>query len=226
MQTATPNLPEILIVGAGGHGRVVLEIIQAAAQFRPAGFIDADAGLAGTTIAGVPVLGSLNVLPRLLQQRKGFRAVIAIGDNRIRRTYAAKVAAAGIELVSAVHPSAIVSPSATVGRNVVIAAGAIIATEAVIGDSVLVNTGAIVDHECHVGDGVHICPGAKLSGRVTVGAGAFIGLGATVIQCLEIGAEAIVGAGAVVIHDVEPGATVVGVPARIIRSQDRILLPA
>lgn len=224
MGTAPAILPEVLIIGAGGHGRVVLEIVRAEGKYHPTGFIDADAALADTLVAGVPVLGTLNALPRVLRQRKGIRAVVAIGDNRIRRGCAAKVVAAGVELVSVVHPSAIVSPSAKIGRNVVIAAGAIVGTEAILADSVLVNSGAIVDHECRIGEGVHVGPGAKLAGRVSVDAGAFIGLGAAVIQCCSIGAESIIGAGAVVIRDVEPGTTVVGVPARTIKAPDRAVL--
>src|ERR1700683_2469500 len=99
MTTPFAHLPEILIVGAGGHGRVVLEIIRAAGLYTPIGFIDADVALAGLMVGGVQILGPLNVLPRLLQQRQGMRAIIAIGDNRIRRSCAAKVAAAGLELV-------------------------------------------------------------------------------------------------------------------------------
>jgi sugar O-acyltransferase (sialic acid O-acetyltransferase NeuD family) len=211
-------MPNILIVGAGGHGRVVLDIVRQAGRFHPLGFLDADVDLAGSSIDGVKVLGPLNLLPRLLQQGQALHAVIAIGDNRARRSCAAKVAAAGIELASAIHPTAVISPNVKIGRNVVIAAGAIVGVETQVGDSVIINTGAIIDHECRIGQGVHICPGAKLAGRVQIDVGAFIGLGAAVIQCRRVGAEAIVGAGAVVIHDVPAGATVVGVPARTIKT--------
>ena len=206
---------EVLIVGAGGHGAVVLEILRAAGTYQPMGFIDADPAQAGKLIDGVPVLGPMNLLPKLKQKVR--LAIVAIGDNRARRTYAAKLAHEGFELVNAIHPTAHVSPSATIGRNIVMAAGAIISTAARVADSVLINTAAVIDHECEVGAGVHLCPGAKLAGRVRVGAGAFIGMGACVIQCLSVGEESVIGAGAVVVRDVDAHDTVVGVPARSTR---------
>ena len=210
---------DVVILGAGGHGKVVLDILRAAGRHNPVGFLDADRTLAGTTVAGLPVLGPVNLLPKLRQQhRTGLGAVVAIGDGRTRRSYAALVAEHGLELVNAIHPAAVVSPTAALGRNVVVAAGAVVCVDARVGDSVIVNTAAVVDHECEVGDGAHVGPGALLAGRVRVGAGAFVGLGAKVIQCLTVGEEAVVGAGAVVIADVPDHATVVGVPARVIKT--------
>ncbi len=203
---------DLLIIGAGGHGAVVLDIVLAAGLYRPIGFIDADPAQAGKRIDGVPVLGPMNLLPKLKQKARF--AIVAIGDNRARVSYAAKLRQAGFELVNAIHPTAHVSHTATVGHNLVIAAGAIVSTSVRIGDSVLINTGAIVDHECEIGDGVHLGPGCKLAGRVRIATGAFVGIGACVIQCLRVGEEAIVGAGAVVIRDVADRDTVIGVPAR------------
>lgn len=208
-------IQDVLIIGAGGHGAVVLDIILAAGIYRPIGFIDADPTQIGKMIGGVPILGPMNLLPKLKQPVR--RAIVAIGDNRARLTYAAKLVQGGFELINAIHPTAHVSPTAILGRNVVMAAGSIVSTSARIGDSVLVNTGAVIDHECEVGEGVHVGPGAKLAGRVRVGSGAFIGMGACVIQCLSIGNEAIVGAGAVVVRDVPDQDTVVGIPARSMR---------
>jgi UDP-perosamine 4-acetyltransferase len=206
---------DVLILGAGGHGKVVLDILLAAGEHRVIGFIDADRSLAGTSVGGVTVLGAPNLLPKLRSKAKG--AIVAIGDNHTRRSYAAMVREHGYELINAIHPSAVVSPTARVGKNVTICAGACVCVEATLGDSVIVNTGAVIDHECDVAEAVHVCPGALLAGRVRVGAGAIIGMGAKVIQCLTVGAVAIVGAGAVVIEEVPAGATVVGVPARVIK---------
>jgi UDP-perosamine 4-acetyltransferase len=206
---------DVLILGAGGHGKVVLDILRTAGEHRVVGFIDADRSLADTCVSGVPVLGASNLLPKLRGRAKG--AVVAIGDNHTRRSCAAMVSEHGFELINAIHPSAVVSPAAKLGRNVVICAGACVCVEVMLGDSVIVNTNAVVDHECDVAEAAHICPGGLLAGRVRVGAGALIGLGAKVIQCRTVGANAIVGAGAVVIEEVPDGATVVGVPARVIK---------
>jgi UDP-perosamine 4-acetyltransferase len=192
----------------------VLDIVRAGGRFRPIGFIDADPTLVGKQIGGVPVLGAMNLLPKLLKQVR--HAVVAIGDNRVRRSCAQRLAAAGVELVNVIHPAAWVSPTAILGRNIVIAAGVIVSTGARLADSVLLNTGALIDHECEVGEGAHIGPGARLAGRVQIGAGVFVGMGANVVQCLRIGTEATVGAGAVVLRDVEDGTTVAGVPARLL----------
>src|SRR3954471_21446482 len=116
---------DVLIAGAGGHGRVVLDILRAAGQHVVVGFLDANQDLHGTEVAGVPVLGHLNLLPKLKAKGVG-GAIVAIGDNRVRKSYAQKLAAAGLELVNAVHPSAILSATAELGRNVVVAPGAVI----------------------------------------------------------------------------------------------------
>ncbi|MGN6726503.1 MAG: acetyltransferase [Tepidisphaeraceae bacterium] len=207
---------DVILVGAGGHGKVVLDILQAMGKHRVVGFLDADPQLHGTQVAGVPVLGGINQLLKLRQQ-KVRAAVISIGDNRVRHQYAAEAASAGLDLINAIHPGAIVSKSARIGKNVVVAAGAVICTEASIDDSTIVNTAAVVDHECRIGRAVHVAPGALLAGRVQVEEFAFIGMGAKIIQCLTIGAHATVGAGAVVRTDVAEKTTVVGVPARKIR---------
>ena len=203
----------MVIVGAGGHGKVVLEVVRAAGRYEPVGFVDADPSLTESYVAGLPVLGSINVVPGL--RRQGVRrAIVAIGDNRTRLHYAEMLREQGVELVNAVHPAAFVSPTARLGRNVVIAPMAAVATEARVGDSAIINTSAVVDHECDVGEGAHVCTGAALAGRVRVGRGAFVGAGARVIQCRSVGEFAVVGAGAVVIRDVPECTTAVGVPAK------------
>jgi len=208
---------DTIIVGAGGHGRVVLDTLRVSGKYTPVGFIDADPTLAGTRIAGVRVLGAINALAKIRQQQKVKYAIVAIGDNHSRASYAKIIRDHGFELITAIHPNAVISPTATIGPNCLISAGAIIGTDAKIAESCIVNTGAIVEHECVVEPAAHLCPGSLLAGRVHIGAGAFVGLGAKVIQCLNVGQSATVGAGAVVIRDVPDFATVVGVPARMIK---------
>jgi len=171
---------DVLIIGAGGHGKVVLDVVQAQALHRCVGFIDANPALAGQHVGDVQVLGQANLLPRLKSQKLG-AAIVAIGDWRTRLRYARLLADQGFALVNAIHPSAVVAKSARLGQNIVVAAGAIIGPEADIADSCIVNHAAVVDHECQIGAGVHVCPAAALAGRVQVGEGAFLGLGCRII---------------------------------------------
>lgn len=213
---------DVIILGAGGHGKVVLDILLAAGEHTVVGFLDADRSLAGSTVCDVPVLGPMNLLPKLKQQRKITGGIIAIGDNRIRRSCAAVFEEHGVELIRAIHPSATISPTAVLGQNVVVAAGAIVCVDARIGDSAIINTSAVIDHEAEIGQAAHIAPGALIAGRVQIGAGAFVGLGAKIIQCLRVGEDSTVGAGAVVIRDIPANSTAVGVPATVIKASGAV----
>ena len=205
-----------VIIGAGGHGKVVLEILRAAKKHEPVGFVDADPSLAGKKVGGLPVLGAANVLGKLKAQKiKG--AIIAIGDNRARRSYAQVLRQQGFELINAVHPKAILSPTSKLGKGVVVAMGAVVGSEATVGDLAIINTSAVVDHECVIEEAAHVCPTAALAGKVRVGSCAFVGLGAKILPCLTIGSEAVVGAGAVVLNDLLTGVTAVGVPAKVVK---------
>lgn len=207
---------KLAIVGAGGHGRVVLDILRAAGGHEVVAFIDSNPQLTGRRVDGVRVAGTWDALGGLAAE--GVRGVVvAIGDNGVRRGFAEEVSRTGFELVSAVHPSAQIASNTKLGNNVVVAAGAVVSAHCQIGDSVILNTGCIVDHESMIGTAAHICPGVRLAGHVTVESGAFVGIGATIVQNVRIGFDAVVGAGAVVIRDVHPMTTVVGVPAAEIK---------
>ena len=232
----SPNLttdrPRILILGAGGHGRVVLDIILQAAQHQVVGFLDNNPAMIGRRVDGIPVYGGVDKLSQFASELDVQGVIIAIGDNGTRQGLARQVESARIELISAVHPSATVARNATIGRNVVIASGTVVCAHCQIGDSAILNTGCIIDHQTMIGEGCHICPGVRVAGRVKVESGSFVGIGATVVPNVTLGCECVVGAGAVVIEDVPPLATVVGVPARPVNlasaSEDvaAMLLPA
>jgi sugar O-acyltransferase (sialic acid O-acetyltransferase NeuD family) len=210
-----PALHQCIIVGAGGHGRVVLDILRQEGLWSVVGFLDSNPDLHGSAVDGVEVLGPLQMLAGL--HHGGVRhAVVAIGDNDTRASFAAHIEARGVTLINAIHPSAQVAATAIMGRGVVIAAGVVVCAHCHIGDGVILNTGCIVDHESRIGASCHVCPGARLAGRVDVDETAFVGIGATIVQRIRIGRSAIVGAGAVVLRDVAAGETVVGVPARAI----------
>ncbi len=208
---------DCVIIGAGGHGRVVLDIMQHEGRHEVVGFLDSNPDLHGRLMDGVEVLGPIQRLAGLKEQ--GVRgAIVAVGHNGTRRSFGEQVQRLGHELVSAVHPSANIANNVSIGRGVVVAAGALVCAHCQIGDGVILNPGCLVDHETMIGTACHLCPGVKIAGRVTIESGAFVGNGATVIQHVRVGHDSVIGAGAVVLKDVPPMSTVVGLPAREIKS--------
>jgi UDP-perosamine 4-acetyltransferase len=206
----------VVVLGAGGHARSVIEAVRLAAEHELVACTTPDAS-PGTDHDGVPVAGGDDVLASLRDEQGVTGAVIGLGathDNAPRARLAQVAAEAGLELVTTVHPRAIVSPLAQIGPGSVVLAGAIIGPGARIGRNVIVNSGAVIEHDVLVEDHAHIAPGAVLAGGAVVRTLAHVGLNAGVLQGVEVGAGAIVGAGAVVVSDVRTRGTVVGIPAR------------
>jgi sugar O-acyltransferase (sialic acid O-acetyltransferase NeuD family) len=208
-------LPKLFIWGAGGHARVVADIVRLARAYEVAGFlIDRQPRRDGATFCGAPLFGG-DDLERL--GSAGFsHALVAVGDCAARLRLAEAVSARGFVLATAVHPRATLAADVAVGLGTVVAAGAAVNPGACLGANV-VNTGTSIDHDCRLADGVHVAPGARLAGRVTVGRGAWVGLGALVKQEVTIGAGTLIEAGAVVVRDLPDNVLAYGVPARIIR---------
>lgn len=207
-------MTNVVIWGAGGHAKVVSDIL-VKLGFRVCGFLDdRDPGRQGETFCGSRILGGADKLNSLWAD--GIRhAVVAFGDNRRRAEIAACLQARGFELARIIHPSATLASDVIVDEGSMVAGGAVINSATRVGRSVIVNTGATVDHDCMLEEGAQISPGVNIAGGVTIGAFALIGIGATIIENVKIGANSIVGAGAVVIADVPENVLVVGVPARV-----------
>lgn len=187
------------IFGASGHGKVVKEILEAKGIVTEA-FIDDD-----------PEISCLNGVP-VLHQADGLSPVIVgVGDNSTRRQIVERLKCS---FGTAIHPTAVVSPSATIGEGTVIMPGAVVNADAVIGKHCIINTGASVDHECRIGDYCHVAPHASLCGRVILGDGVMVGVGASLIPCIHVGEWSVIGAGAVVVRDLPEKCTAVGVPAK------------
>ena len=194
----------LLIIGCGGHGRVVLEAARSAG-LQVAGFLDD--GHRGEQVLGAPVLGGSERLDD--PQAGAYAYVVAVGDQATRRRLAGRIVGGGFELATIIHPAATISPSATLGDGTVAFAGVIVNASASIGAFCILNTACSIDHDCVLASGVQISPGVRLAGNVVCGEDAFIGTGACAIPGVRIGARAVVGAGAAVVHDV-PADTVVG----------------
>lgn len=210
-------MSRVAVIGAGGHAKVIIDLLRSGGHEVVACL---DAGRVGQVVNGVPVLGDERVeLPRLIEQGVD-AAFVALGDNRLRQKVAVGVAALGLEMVSAIGRSAVISPSARLGQGCAIMEGAILNADVVIGNFAIINTNASVDHDGVVGAFAHIAPGSALAGGVEVGAGAFLGAGTRVIPGIKIADGAIVGAGGVVVRDIGSTGTWVGVPARQIKIKD------
>jgi sugar O-acyltransferase (sialic acid O-acetyltransferase NeuD family) len=201
----------LVIVGAGDHGRVVLELLRAAGE-QPDGFVEPADRHEAREVDGLRVIGTLSGEPDWAAG--GTRFVVALGDNRARRDAFERCLALGLEPVAAIHPTARLLAGARVEPGAMVCAGAIIGLAARVGSNVIVNTGATVDHDDVLGQHSTVAPGAHLAGRVSLGEGAFVGIGASIREGLTVGEWATVAGGAMVVDDVPPGAQVAGVPAR------------
>jgi UDP-perosamine 4-acetyltransferase len=202
----------VIIVGAGGHAKVCIELLQAMGETI---LCCVGASDSGATCLGLPVLHGDHHLARLREEGHT-RAFVALGPNRLRARLGQHVRDLGYELVNAISPAAVISPSARLGAGVAVMAGAVINAEASIGDLAIINTGATVDHDCRIGTAVHLAPQCALAGNISVGAGTFLGVGCKVIPDVEIGAHSTIGAGAVVIRPIPSDVTAVGVPACVL----------
>ena len=204
-------MSNLLILGAGGHAKVVAELALEAGSASRVAFLD---DRSSQTLLGFPILGPLDLAfqPSIIDQYPF--ALVAIGHSPTRLRWLAALQDAGYHLPTLIHPTAWISPTSRIGPGSVVFAQAAVQTQAVIGTGVILNTGSSVDHDVQLRDGVHICPGARVAGGVMVGARSWIGIGASVLQQVCIGVDVTVGAGAAVIDDLPDGVTAKGVPAR------------
>ncbi|RLB36706.1 MAG: transferase [Deltaproteobacteria bacterium] len=199
----------IVLVGAGGHAKVVIATVRDAGGDVVVAYDD-DQTRWGQQILGVPIKGPISG-----EEIGTAPAIIAIGDNRARQSIAARLHA---QWVSVCHPNTTVHPSVSIGPGTVVFAGAVIQPDTTIGAHSILNTAATVDHDCIVGDFVHIGPAGCLCGGVTVNEGVLLGVGAKVAPNIEVGPWSTAGAGAVCVVDVPGSTTVVGVPARSVKA--------
>lgn len=206
---------QVIIVGAGGHGQVVADILYKmwtrGRDIELAGYVDDNPEL--DAVLGLKVLGSLADLEYLSHDG----VVVAIGDNARRKAICEELAAKGEHFVSAIHPTAVLAPDVCVEPGAMICAGAILNPGAVVGRHAIVNTAATVDHHCRLCAYCHVGPGAHLGGEVLVGEGALLGIGSCVTPRTEIGEWAVLGAGSAACGPVPPRAVFGGVPAKTLK---------
>ena len=215
-------MTRVVIIGAGGHAREVLDILLACRRngddIEPLGFIDENPDNHGHVLDGLPVLGDFRWFEGV--DCTDIEVICAVGTPQVCCKLVQQAQRLGLRFASAISPQACISPQARIGQGVMIFPNVIVNTGAVIGDHVTLNVAVTVSHDTIVGDFCNINPGAHLAGNVTVGEGCYIGMGANVIQNITIGSWSIIGAGAAVIRDIPPHVTAVGVPARVIKIRE------
>lgn len=197
----------MILIGASGHAKVIIDSLQMQGE-TISYLVDTNPEI--KELMGYKVIHDADFMPDKEP------IILSIGSNEIRKKLAEQyVVAYG----KAIHPSALLDESVKIGEGTVVMAGVVVNRDTVVGKHAILNTSCSIDHDNVLGDYVHISPNATLCGGITVGEGAHIGAGATIIPNISIGAWATVGAGAVVIEDVPEGATVVGNPARVIKTR-------
>lgn len=206
----------LLILGGGGHGRVI-EDTALESGYQSIAWLDDDPTCLRTD---QQYLGKLDALQTALNDAD-WQVAIGFGDAGLRLAWYERVADLGLVPATLIHPRAWVSRGAVVEAGSIILAGAMVQTGVRLGRVVIVNTGATIDHDCIVGDGVHVCPGTHLAGNVSIGRESWVGIGTSVIQGVRIGERVTIGAGSAVVDNIPDRVVAYGVPA-IVASRESI----
>lgn len=211
-------MKKAVILGAGGHARVVAECIDAG-SYEIIGYLDKDEIQNGTVAGHYPILGDDRMPDRWLKE--GIQAcIVGLGNlggksATLRERLFDIYKEAGFEMLTAIHSSAVISPDVRIGEGTVIMPGAVVNSGALIGRNAIVNSGAVIEHDVIIEDGVHIAPGSIVSGGSRIGKNTFVGAGSCIIQGLTIGSRVIIGAGSTVLQDLPSDVMAAGTPARI-----------
>ena len=211
-------MKDILIIGGGGHAKVIASVLKKHSEWNPIGYTDVnDLG----PLLGLPYLGTDQMISTLRKEHNLQFGAIGIGQLKnfdIRKNIIQSIENYGLTLPPILSENAIINENANIGPGTVIMDGVVVQPEVRIGKYSIVNTGATIDHDCEIGDFVHIAPGVNISGNVVIGNCVLVGVGACIIQGVKIVSEVIIGAGAVVTGNIGELGTYVGVPARIFQN--------
>lgn len=208
-------MEKIVVIGGGGHAKVVIGILKRIRSFKILGYVDPrDNG----EILGVPYLGADSVLAQIRKKYPKCSVAIGVGSVSVseqREKIYNKIRLLGFKMPAVISPEAIVNENVSVGEGTVIVDGAVVNPGTTIGQCTIINTNSSVDHDSIIGDFVHIAPGVTVSGGVKVGKNSFLSVGSSVIQYKTIGANCMIGAGATVVKDCLEAGTYLGTPARL-----------
>lgn len=204
---------QAIVIGAGGHCRVLLSLLAACGTHHVLGIVDNSEPIVGEVIMGANVIGSLACL-EAFRMRTDLDIFLAIGDNELRRTLWHRVKDICLATPNLISPQAIIDPNAHLGNANVICARSFIGPKAVLGDNNLVNTAAVLEHEVRIGSHCHFAPSSTIAGRSQLGDRCFVGAGATIIDNVKLGDDITIGAGATVVNNINNSGVYIGIPAR------------
>ena len=217
-------MQSIVILGAGGFGREVLDILLAqnkiSKKWKILGFVDENPELEGEILNGYPVLGSFEWFSKA--NTKEINVVCAIGDNISKKKVVEKAKSLGLKFTNVIHPTVVKTDFVTLGEGVIICAGCILTNRITIGNHVIINLDVTIGHDTVIEDFCNLNPGVHINGRNKICTGAYIGTGAVTIQDITIGQWSTIGAGAVVVKDIPDKVVAVGVPAKPIKEIEGI----
>ena len=210
-------MKSLIILGAGGHGKVVAETALATKKYQKISFLDDKFSKDNFSkdFLEINIIGDLSFSEELKKKNSFTHAIVAIGNSKIRLQWINKLKELNYIIPSILHPTAWISPSSNIHEGTVVFAQAAIQSNAIIGKGSIINTSSSVDHDCIIHEGVHICPGARLAGDVQVGEKSIIGIGSSINEGIIIGKNVIVGAGAAVISNLDDNVIAKGVPAKL-----------
>jgi sugar O-acyltransferase (sialic acid O-acetyltransferase NeuD family) len=214
-------MKNIVIIGAGGHGREIVQLIKDVNKIENKwnimGYVDDNPKIIGDVLNGYPVLGPLELLGE--EKYRDVYVVCAIGSSNIREIVLKKIKDTSLSLLFAtlIHPTAVIGDETKIGEGVTISANSVITNNIIIGNHAIINYGTTIGHDSLIEEYATILPGSNISGNVTIGKGVDIGSGTTIIPGVKIGRNTIVGAGAVVTKSLPANCTAVGVPAKPIK---------
>ena len=212
---------EIVLVGGGGHCKVVISILRKLGDFQIVGIVDNYK--VGSLIKGINVIGGDEDLESF--HKKGIRNVLitvgSIKDNRKRYELFNMIKKIGYKFPIIISSEAIVDDAVKLGEGTIVMPGCVINIDSSVGKNCIINTGAIVEHDCKIGNHCHIASGVHISGDVEIGDLSFIGVGSTIIQGIKIGKNVTLGAGSVVIKDIPDDVVVAGSPVKPVKSKGK-----
>jgi len=211
-------MEKIVLIGAGGHCKVVIDIIKSVGKYHIIGITD-KAYIGKNFVLDIPIIGDDSILKELYYEgvKNAFVCVGALHDMRLRDKIFNKLKAIGFNIPVIIHKNAIVSPYACIAFGTCVMPGAIVNPGAYIEENCIINTGAVIEHDCKLQRNTHISPKACIAGGVSVGHDTQVGMGSSIIQSVHIGNNVIIGAGAVVIDNIVDNVVAVGIPSKIIK---------